>query len=86
MNGLRQMMREAVEGARDTLLNTQRELSRGGTLSDEEAMRRYVQQHQGRPDAILEFTSRHATGGDVLQEAVDYERRMEQMLQEQGGV
>lgn len=83
---MRQMLREAIEGARDTLLETRRDLSRGGTLSDEELVKRYVQQHRGRPDEILGFTARHAQGDDVLQEAVAYEQQMEQMLREQGGV
>ena len=81
---MRQMLRESIEGARDMMVDTVKHL-RGGGLSDEEALRRYQAEHQGRPDALLAFASQNATGDDVLIEAVRYEQEMERRLQ-QGGV
>jgi len=78
-------MREVIEGARDQMRVWDDAVSHGGTLSDEEMVRRYVQQHRGQPDALLGFASRRASGGDVLQAAVDYEQDMEQRLRAAGG-
>ena len=82
---MRQMMRQAVEGVRDTMGEVAGAF-RGGGLTDSEIVTRYLNEHRGNIPALLEFARQNAPeGGNVMQEALRYEREMERRIEARGG-
>jgi hypothetical protein len=90
---MREMVHEAIAGAREFLGEVVGDLRGEARLSDDELLARYEGQHRGRPWAMMEFagsTLRQARpfdyaqgdgggGGDVLGEALRYEAEMEKL-------
>lgn len=78
---MRRQLQQVAEQARDQLLDWHGQMERLNTLTEEEAAIRYVQEHQGRPDALLEFVRGAVPGDrDALDAAVEYEQAMEDLL------
>jgi hypothetical protein len=76
---MRRIIGEVSESVRDYLREW--DDSRDTGMTDEEVVRRYATQHQGRPDRILNFVRQTAPEGtDPLDAAVEYERQMEDLL------
>ena len=96
---MREMVHEALAGAREMVGEVVGDLRAEARLTDDELLARYVDQHQGRPWAMLDFAQgavstvstdgstdkRMGRRGDVLDEALRYEREMEGMLRKRGG-
>ena len=98
---MRETIHGALAGARDIVGKVVRGAVEDQRLGDDEVLARYVGAHRGDPWAIMNFAQRgtaHSTGpssgsgrgsgqgGDVLAEALRYEREMEGMLRERMGV
>ena len=76
-------MAEVVERARDAMVEWDEAMQSQSGLTDEEIARRYADQHRGKPDAILRFVENNAPeDADPLDAAVEYERRMEDLLRQ----
>ena len=80
---MRQMIHEALAGARDMVGKVVESATAGQELGDDEVLARYVSQHRGRPWAIVNFAQREGGGG--LDEALKYEGEMEQLLRMRTG-
>ena len=80
---MREMVHEALAGAREMVGEVVGDLRAEARLTDDEVLARYVGQHQGKPWAMLEF-AQAAGGGDVLEEALRYEKEMEKLLGRRG--
>jgi len=76
---MREMVHEALAGARELVGEVVGDLRGEARLSDDELLARYEQQHRGRPWAIMDFAGTQAQGGDVLGEALRYEAEMEKL-------
>jgi hypothetical protein len=57
----------------------------GSEPTDEQVLQRYVVEHRGRPEALVQFAAEHAQGEDPRAAAAEYEREMERQLAEWGG-
>ena len=77
---MREMVHEAIAGARDFLGEVVGDLRGEARLTDDELLTRYEQQHRGQPWAMIDFAGGQAQGGDVLGEALRYEAEMEKMM------
>lgn len=83
---MRTFVREAIEGARDEMLQFTREVGADRMLSDEEVLRRYVTQHRGNVQALIDFARRNAPpDANPITEAVRYEQQMERLIRARGG-
>jgi hypothetical protein len=82
---MREMVHEAIAGARDFLGEVVGDLRGEARLSDDELLARYEGQHRGQPWKMLEFAgetlgvSENPKGRDVLGEALRYEAEMEKL-------
>jgi len=76
------MVHGALIGARDLATPLAQQLRREvNTLTRDEQLARYVQEHKGNPAAMAAFAARFAPrGSDPLAAARQYERVMEQQL------
>jgi hypothetical protein len=83
---MRSLVRGAIEGARDQMMDVTRAIITDRSLSDEEMVRRYVERHRGNPDALIAFARRNApAGSNPITEAVRYEQAMERLIKAHGG-
>lgn len=83
---MRGLIRGAIEGARDQMLDLTKDVLADRSLSEEELVRRYVAQHRGNPDALIAFARRNAPpGSNPISEAVRYEQAMERLIKARGG-
>lgn len=79
MNGTREVMANAVAGARDVLGRTAQNLDAENTMTEDEQLRLY-ETMRGDARALLQFAaSRLGPGADVLEEAQRYEEAMERL-------
>ena len=81
---MREMVHEALAGAREMVGEVVGDLRAEARLTDDEVLARYVGQHQGKPWAMLEF-AQAAGGGDPVVEALRYEKEMEKLLGKAAG-
>lgn len=82
---MREMVHEAIAGAREFLGDVVQDLRGEARLSDDEALTVY-ETHRGNPFAILEFTQQRAPSGvDPLGAALEYEAAMESLLSKSRG-
>lgn len=80
------IVRGAIEGARDQMLSLAREVGGDRGMTQEAMLRRYVGQHRGNSGAMIDFARRMAPGSaNPIEEAVRYEQQMERLLKERGG-
>lgn len=85
---MREMVHDALVGARAMVGQVVGDLRGEAKLTDDEVLARYETQHRGKPWAIMQFAGQQAGGGDVLKEALRYEGEMERLVQQrqpQGG-
>lgn len=83
---MRELIRSAIEGARDQMVDLTQSVQGDGKLSPDTVLQRYVQQHRGKPEALMEFARRMApAGANVFDEAARYEEEMERLLRARGG-
>lgn len=85
---MRDIVHSALADARQMVGQVVGDLRGEAKLTDDEVLARYETQHRGKPWAVMEFAGQQAGGGDVLKEALRYEREMERLLQQrqpQGG-
>ena len=75
MAGAIRSAKQAMYGAINSLHSTE--------MTDQEAMQRYLEEHRGRPEAIIAF-AREMAPGNIVEKAVEYEREMEAMLRRNG--
>jgi len=83
---MRQQIHRAIEQASGTLARITNKLRRDGALTDQEVMARYMAEHRGNPQAIVRFAAQSAPGKDPFLAGVEYERRMERLLEEKANV
>ena len=80
---MRELVHEALAGAREMVDQVVGDLRAEGKLTDDEVLTRYESQHRGRPWAILDFAQQQApAGGDALSEALKYESALEKLLKQ----
>lgn len=83
---MRQILRGAIEGARDQMMQFTEQVRDDRGLTDEEAVRRYIMEHRNNPDALIEFARQQAPSqANPITEAVRYEQEMERLIQARGG-
>lgn len=83
---MRDIMHDAVAGARELVGDVVADLRQENRLTDDEVLRRYEQQHRGKPWAMVQFAQvQAAPGRDPLEEALRYEREMEELMRKRGG-
>lgn len=83
---MRTLVRGAIEGARDALVQFTKDALQDRDLTQEEVVRRYVTEHRNQPDALIEFARQNAPQqANPITEAVRYEQEMERLLRARGG-
>lgn len=82
---MKSIMKNAVQGARDVLRNVVNDIQ---GLDDDFIVTRYVKEHKGQPNKMIEFARQSMPeGADVFEQAVRYEDEMENLLKNaRGGV
>lgn len=74
------LMRRAVERVSSAMHDAGKAVTEK-QLTQKEQLRRYLEEHQGRPYAMIDFAMANAPDSDdPLDEAVRYEKRMERLL------
>lgn len=80
---IRHTVHAALKGVDAMLGKMLPALATGETLSQDEALTRYVMTQRGNPRAIGDFAAKYAPPGlDPMRAAYDYERDMEKALAE----
>lgn len=83
---MRRMIRQVIEGARDEMLRFRRDMVEDRGMSEEELVQRYVTQHRGNVQALIEFARQSGPPeGNPLVEAVRYEQQLERLIKTRGG-
>jgi len=77
---MRQLVHDALAGAREMVGEVVRDLRGETQLSDDELLARYEREHRGRPFEMIRFAAAQVGGGDALEEALRYEREMEKLM------
>lgn len=82
---MRQIVDEAMRGARDVMDQVMKELAGGNRLVEHELLQRYVQQHEGNPRAMAQFvTENMPKGANPMNEFRRYEQNMEALRKKYG--
>ena len=81
---MRELVHEALAGARDMVGEVVNDLRKENRLTDDEVLIRYEQQHRGNPWAMISF-AQQSGARDPVGQAVRYEAEMEKMVQRRMG-